>query len=402
MCTAQSAARTVLSGHIFAPAATVSSALGSIGTQASCHHFHSSSQLAARRPRFRNITAREMGLIKPQLSRDERAKQQFPEYTGQDKEALRKRYSPEQMAAVEAAEASIGARDLNRQGRIRVDPYRLPYIDDFRTIQPIIDKRPRTKPPPDPNAKFMDELEFSEDLAKWATEKLEKIESEEIKKLAEFAPAEYQAIPESEWPAEVKAEADVRYSEWVEQTKEEDGQPVPEDLDDLSETAMMKYWYERSSMTGGSDKGLQTAMAPALPKKVPGVAGLYSTAMDPEDKGLDDTGIYQDLKRQTGLSVRQIFKITYKPLVTRYVSNQTRLGKIRSASIMVIAGNRNGWLGLGVAKSIEPQTALQKARILAIRDMKPIPRYENRTIYGNVEAKVGASVVKMYTRPPGT
>ncbi|KAG9981445.1 hypothetical protein KCU78_g21479, partial [Aureobasidium melanogenum] len=35
------------------------------------------------------------------------------------------------------------------------------------------------------------------------------------------------------------------------------------------------------------------------------------------------------------------------------------------------------------------------------RNMKPIPRYENRTIFGEVEGKVGASVVQLSSRPPG-
>src|ERR1700761_8639650 len=37
----------------------------------------------------------------------------------------------------------------------------------------------------------------------------------------------------------------------------------------------------------------------------------------------------------------------------------------------------------------------------AIRNMKPIPRYEERTIYGDVTAKVGAVVVQLSSRPPG-
>jgi small subunit ribosomal protein S5 len=33
--------------------------------------------------------------------------------------------------------------------------------------------------------------------------------------------------------------------------------------------------------------------------------------------------------------------------------------------------------------------------------MRPVPRYEDRTIYGDVEAKVGASVVQLSARSPG-
>jgi small subunit ribosomal protein S5 len=34
--------------------------------------------------------------------------------------------------------------------------------------------------------------------------------------------------------------------------------------------------------------------------------------------------------------------------------------------------------------------------------MRPIPRYEERTIYGEVEGKVAASVVQLKGKPPGT
>jgi hypothetical protein len=37
----------------------------------------------------------------------------------------------------------------------------------------------------------------------------------------------------------------------------------------------------------------------------------------------------------------------------------------------------------------------------AIRNMKAIPRYENRTIYGDLEKKVAATRVLLYSRPPG-
>lgn len=37
----------------------------------------------------------------------------------------------------------------------------------------------------------------------------------------------------------------------------------------------------------------------------------------------------------------------------------------------------------------------------AIRNMRVVPRYEERTIFGEVEAKVGATVVQLGARPPG-
>ncbi|KAM3424724.1 hypothetical protein BST61_g6711 [Cercospora zeina] len=86
------------------------------------------------------------------------------------------------------------------------------------------------------------------------------------------------------------------------------------------------------------------------------------------------------LSQQTGLSKEEIRRIRVKNLVSHRV---------------------NGMLGIGEGKAAEDEDGRRQAMMNAIRNMKPIPRYEERTIYGEVEAKVGASVVKLSARPPG-
>lgn len=107
------------------------------------------------------------------------------------------------------------------------------------------------------------------------------------------------------------------------------------------------------------------------------------------------------LSQQTGLTKEQIRKIRVKNLVTHRVVNQTRMGKIQSLYFLTIAGNQEGMLGIGEGKAAEDEDGRRQAMMNAIRNMKPIARYEERTIYGEVEAKVGASVVKLSARPPG-
>ncbi|KAF2216832.1 hypothetical protein CERZMDRAFT_108749 [Cercospora zeae-maydis SCOH1-5] len=107
------------------------------------------------------------------------------------------------------------------------------------------------------------------------------------------------------------------------------------------------------------------------------------------------------LSQQTGLSRDEIRKIRIKNLVSHRVVNQTRMGKIQSLYFLTIAGNQNGMLGIGEGKAAEDEDGRRQAMMNAIRNMKPIPRYEERTIYGEVEAKVGASIVKLSARPPG-
>ncbi|KAK0635132.1 hypothetical protein B0T17DRAFT_481275 [Bombardia bombarda] len=395
-----------------APSTTRTSSLSSSSTPAAaatapptCHQFHSSAQLNARRPRFKNVRAAEMGLVNDKKI-VQFTRQKFPRYSFEEMAELEKRYSPEQMESLKAGEFAINPRDLTVQGRLRTDPYRMPYIDDFSDIQPIIDRRPRRQPPPDPMARFMNMDEFTNDLVEWAGKFVTGPVTGNLKKLVDFVPKEYKKVAEGEWPGDVRDRARASFNAYIQAAAARgakgDGDMAARDSSAGSPTDsdILEYILERSAW---NDKGLNanSSLAPALPNKVPGVAGLYKNAIDPDDKGMDDTGIYQDLKRRTGMSVQEIMDITVKVLVRRFVTNQTRLGKVQSTAILVIAGNRNGWLGMGSAKSTEPAVASEKAKLLAIRNMRPIRRYENRTIYGALEEKVSGSVVQLFPRPPG-
>jgi len=107
------------------------------------------------------------------------------------------------------------------------------------------------------------------------------------------------------------------------------------------------------------------------------------------------------LMQQTGYTQEQIRRFRVKNLVSHRVVNQTRMGKIQSLYYLTIAGNQNGLLGIGEGKSAEDEDARRQAMMNAIRNMKPIQRYENRTIYGQVQGKVGATEVELSSRGPG-
>lgn len=126
--------------------------------------------------------------------------------------------------------------------------------------------------------------------------------------------------------------------------------------------------------------------------KIPGV----SYGNDEEDPHM------LRLCQQTGMDKDEIRKIRVKNLVSHRVVNQTRMGKIQSLYYLTIAGNQDGMLGIGEGKAAEDEDGRRQAMMNAIRNMKPIARYEERTIYGDVEAKVGASIVQISARPPGT
>jgi small subunit ribosomal protein S5 len=101
------------------------------------------------------------------------------------------------------------------------------------------------------------------------------------------------------------------------------------------------------------------------------------------------------------MSPKEISRLRVKNLVNHRVVNQTRMGKIQSLYFLTIAGNENGMLGIGEGKAAEDEDGRRQAMMNAIRNMRPVPRYEERTIYGDVQAKVGASVVQLSARSPG-
>jgi small subunit ribosomal protein S5 len=215
-------------------------------------------------------------------------------------ELLAKKYTPDQMEAIEAGEASISEEDMRMQGRVRTDPMRISYFDDFSKIRPIIDHP----------------AEVTEDLLGENEGKDEDVAS----LLRSSAPVKAQAPREA-----------------------------------LSRAKIME-------------------------------------AIDPR---------ILRLSQQTGLTPDQIGKLRVKNLVNHRVVNQTRMGKIQSLYFLTIAGNENGMIGIGEGKAAEDEDGRRQAMMNAIRNMKPVPRYEERTIYGEVEAKVGASVVQLSARAPG-
>lgn len=214
-------------------------------------------------------------------------------YTAREKKLLATKYTPAQMAAIEAGEKAIDAGDMMKQGRFRTDPLRIDYIDDFATERPVVDK----------------------------------------------------------------------------------------------------------NGTKAAEKRMQRPLTE-------GAQPINSALSRPKKEGKEEKTEEEDphmlrLSQQTGLTKEQIRKIRVKNLVTHRVVNQTRMGKIQSLYFLTIAGNQEGMLGIGEGKAAEDEDGRRQAMMNAIRNMKPIARYEERTIYGEVEAKVGASVVKLSSRPPG-
>ncbi|KAK7204449.1 mitochondrial 37S ribosomal protein MRPS5 [Myxozyma melibiosi] len=102
------------------------------------------------------------------------------------------------------------------------------------------------------------------------------------------------------------------------------------------------------------------------------------------------------------LSNEYLSSLTAKTLVRKVVSNVTRLGKIRSFYALVAVGDKNGMVGIGEGRHREnASVANTKARVQAMANMVYVPRYENRTIYGQLQHKYHGVEMDLFPRRRG-
>ena len=261
-------------------------------------------------------------------------------YSKEEEKRLAQIYTPEQLAAIKAGEAAVDLTDLVNQGAFRDDPFGLPYIDDLSEIHPVVDKPVRApESNHDPSLRFKEEDEIAEDLVDWM-----------------------QKLP-----------------------------------DEPSRLDWMKYKDNVRLMVGKeeAERNSRSYLSPELPK----IKSLQPRKNEDGNKDIDPR--VRRLMLQTGYTAQQIKRFRVKVLVTHRVVNQTKLGKIQSMYYLAIAGNGRGLVGIGEGKSTEPEDAKVQATLAAVRNLVPVPRYEDRTIFGDVRGKVGATELQLMTRPPG-
>lgn len=110
-------------------------------------------------------------------------------------------------------------------------------------------------------------------------------------------------------------------------------------------------------------------------------------------------GIY----KQTKIDPSYIMKtLKMRPLVLKRVSNQTGKGKIASFYALVIVGDKNGMIGLGEGKSRSDMAkAVNKAHWDAIRNIQFVPRFENRTIFSDIDYRYHGVKLFLRKKEPG-
>lgn len=265
-------------------------------------------------------------------------------YTPEEKARLAKKYTPAQLSAIEAGEAAVSPEDLYEQGVVREDSFRLEYqSDDLSKIMPVLDK-PIIAPEEnyDPNLRLKTTDEIASDLADF-------IES----------------------ASETTTHVD--YLRFI----------------DNMRLTVGKEEAERNS---------PSYEAPEIPRGIPALQAV----IPPKDVSQAVSPRTKRLLLQTGYTEQMLKSFRVRILVVHRVVNQTRLGKIQSMYYLAVAGNGKGLLGIGEGKSAEAMDAVMQAKENAIKNMQPIPRYEKRTIFGDIRIKVGAVELELMSRPPGT
>lgn len=328
--------------------------------------FHSTAPRPARRrrPHYPSIKAEDL----KQLTQV--AEASYPKYDTTETALLGKKYTPAQIAAIKATEAAIDKRDVVTQGQQRTDPWRLPYEDDLAEVDPVTDHADKRDWDIEGSMdlRLANRVESEAAIARIANENLAKLLPD--------------GVPEGQLnPTEQKQ------------------------LEGALEAAMTQAYLDpRATFYSKNQKALDALADPRYDVTLPDLPRLENR-MARQTRRLSteeqEDPRQKQLLKYLGWDKTQLRSIRTKTLVVHGVTNQTRMGKIRSLYYLTIAGNGDGLLGVGEGKSVEPEEGRKQSIMAAIRNLKPVPRYENRTIYGTLERKVGATKVQLFSRPPG-
>ena len=101
------------------------------------------------------------------------------------------------------------------------------------------------------------------------------------------------------------------------------------------------------------------------------------------------------------LSNKELANLYKFPIIARRITQQTGKGKIHRQYCMMIVGNGDGLVGLGEGKDEDLPRATDKAFAQAVRNMDYVERFEKRTIWTEMETKLGATRVILRPRPVG-
>ncbi|GLB40802.1 putative universal ribosomal protein uS5 family protein [Lyophyllum shimeji] len=89
------------------------------------------------------------------------------------------------------------------------------------------------------------------------------------------------------------------------------------------------------------------------------------------------------------------------PLIHKRITQQTGKGKIHRQFVLMVVGNGDGMVGLGQGKDGDALCTEVKAFVRAVRNLDWVEQFERRTIWMDIEMKLGTMQLIMRPRPVG-
>lgn len=127
--------------------------------------------------------------------------------------------------------------------------------------------------------------------------------------------------------------------------------------------------------------------------------GLFTGANHtPMKSDLHEEGLSTDF---LALQKSQVAGLHKYPLVKRRVVQQSAKGRIVRMYCMMVVGDGNGLVGMGEAKAHDMATCMQRAFMLAVGNMDYVERFEGRTVWTDMETKMGSTRIVLRPRPVG-
>jgi len=122
---------------------------------------------------------------------------------------------------------------------------------------------------------------------------------------------------------------------------------------------------------------------------------------EPEEDISSSQKVQSGVLSNLPLSSAEMRDLHYYPIFTRRITQQTGKGKIHRQYSLVVVGNGNGLVGYGEGKDDELPRATEKAYAQAVRNMDYVERFEQRTLWTDMDTKFGATRVILRPRPLG-
>ncbi|TPX69045.1 hypothetical protein SpCBS45565_g02643 [Spizellomyces sp. 'palustris'] len=94
-------------------------------------------------------------------------------------------------------------------------------------------------------------------------------------------------------------------------------------------------------------------------------------------------------------------RLMKRVLHIRRVARVNSGGKVRSVSALVVVGNGNGAAGYGEGRATDAAAAVQKATKNAEKNMTYFHRFNNRTIFSNIDFNWHKVQLQLRSAPPG-